>query len=201
MARIPLDYYDKVRNIDCKPVETGWVLQWPFNWREKGNSLGIDYSQIVKCIGSTSTEINRVRGRQHSWKWRKAGHSVYLILKQMVQGLIPCVGTQNTSGYNSFGRRLNNKTTLHKELEIFRFPMLSCSQVRFVLSLEDNVYRVTLTSRLRLTCYSSPVLWGFLSFVFSSKSEWNVKITHHFWQRKVAAGFKFNLLFVTNYVK
>lgn len=56
----------------------------------------------------------------------------------MVQGLVPCVGTQNTSGYKSFGR-LNNKPTLNKELEILRFPMLSGSQVQFVLSLEEKV--------------------------------------------------------------
>ena len=64
---------------------------------------------------------------------------MYLILKQMVQGLVPSVGTQNTYGYKSFGRRLNNKPLLHKELEILRFPMLSDSEVQFVLSLEEKV--------------------------------------------------------------
>jgi len=33
--------------------------------------------------------------------------------------------------------------------------MLCGSQVQFGLSLEEKVYRVTLTSRLRLTCYST----------------------------------------------
>lgn len=114
-------YYAKGRSIGYKPVVTRWVLQWPLNWCEKCNSLGTEDTQMVKYTDNFPTEINRVSGRQHSWKWRKSGHSVYLVLKQMVRGLVTCVGTQNVSGWKLFGRWLNNKPTLYKKkMRIFQ---------------------------------------------------------------------------------
>lgn len=126
---------------------------------------------------------------------------MYLILKQMVQVLIPCVGSQNTSGYKSFGKKLKNKPTLHKELKILRFPMFSGSQVQFVLSLEVKVYRATLTWSLRLTCYSAQVLCygGSFNLFLPANLSKKVKITHHFWQGQVAAGFRYKLLFVAKW--
>lgn len=77
--------------------------------------------------------------------------------------------------------------------------MLSGNEVQFVVLLEEKVYRVTQSSRLRLTYYSTKVpCYGGSFYLFSVQK---VKVIHHFWQRKVAEGFRCNLLFVTKYMK